>query len=197
MGFSVRKSRKVVNARFIVSSGPSVRGEVVEIPGGTFRARFQEGRRRSELRAFRHPTTGKLACRLVTFPGGRRVVRFNSGKNLDLTPAPLPPLQLTTEEAQCRHLISELMGGRPAGDVVMRILDAALHEPLQARGTIVAPTGIQGSRQTRHQCLHPSRCHSRILLDLRTAGPIRCPQLSCIGRRSELRSNASPVRSKI
>lgn len=107
MGFSVRRATRAVNAVFECMTRALRRGEVVEIPGGTIRARTRQGKSRPQLQKFRNVQTGKPSLKLVDYPGRRRVVKFRPDESLDLTPLPVPP---TPEEIECRELAAKLLG---------------------------------------------------------------------------------------
>ena len=127
MGFSVRKATKAVNAVFGCMARAVRRGEVVEVPGGTIRARTRQGKPRRRLQKFRNVQTGRPSFKLVDYPGRRRVVKFRPDESLDLTPLPVPP---TPEEIECRQLAAELLGHAVDDETMARLQQSAdIHRP--------------------------------------------------------------------
>jgi nucleoid DNA-binding protein len=145
-GLSVRQAEKAVNAVFEVMVRAVKRGETVEIPGGTIRARIMNGKPRQAEQRFRNVQTGKIDFRVANYPGRRRVVKFKPDESLDLTPLPAPP---TPEEIECRQLAMELIG-KPADDAVMESLKraAALHP--QKPGNLLARLRDRQQRGLRY-----------------------------------------------
>ena len=97
----------------------------MEIPGGTIQAMVRKGKPRRKFQRFRDIRQGKVAYRIVSYPGRRRVVKFTADLSLDLTPLPPPPLPETSEQLEARQLASELLG-KAADKSIMATLQRAV-----------------------------------------------------------------------
>jgi nucleoid DNA-binding protein len=135
-GLSVRKAEKAVNAVFDCMSWAVRRGETVEIPGGTIQAKIMNGKPRRASQRFRDVRTGKIAVKVVHYPGRRRVVKFRPDERLDLTPLPVPPPPPTPEQMECRQLATELLA-KAVDDQVMTELQNAADFPSPKPGALL------------------------------------------------------------
>ena len=113
-GLSVRKAEKAVNAVFDCMAKAVRRGETVEIPGGTIQAKIRNNQPRRQWTRLRNVRTGKIASRIINYPGPRRMVRFEPDHTLDLSPLPAPPVPETPEQVETRQHVVELLGRSPS-----------------------------------------------------------------------------------
>jgi hypothetical protein len=124
-GFTARTSQKAVTAVINHMQLGLWWGELVEIPGGTIQAMVRKGKPRRRVQRFRDIQNGKVAYRIVIYPGRRRVVKFTPDLTLDLTPLPPPPLPETSEQVEARQLASEMLG-KAADKPIMATLQRAV-----------------------------------------------------------------------
>jgi hypothetical protein len=124
-GFTARTSEKAVTAVINHIKLGLWWGEPVEIPGGTIQAKVRKGKPRRKFQRFRDIQQGKVAYRIVSYPGRRRVVKFTPDLTLDLTSLPPPPLPETPEQVETQQLASELLE-MPADKATMATLQQAV-----------------------------------------------------------------------
>jgi nucleoid DNA-binding protein len=137
-GLSVRKAEQAVNSVFDCMTHAAWRGESVEIPGGTIQAKIMNGEPRRLSQRFQDVRTRKIAVKVVTYPGRRRVVKFRPDESLDLTPLPLPvpPATPTPEQIECRRLATELLA-KAVDDQVMTQLQEGADHPSPKPGALL------------------------------------------------------------
>jgi nucleoid DNA-binding protein len=120
-GFTARKATKALNVVIEHMKLGLLRGEPVEVPGGTLEPKIWMGRPQRKLQRFRNVKSKKIDFQYISYPGGRRVVKFTPDLAVDLTPLPLPE---TAEQVEARELASYLLG-KPADTAVMAALQRA------------------------------------------------------------------------
>jgi nucleoid DNA-binding protein len=123
-GFTARKSEEAVNAVFDSMRRTLARGETVEVPGGSLRAQIRNGKPyKQHFKKRRNINTGKpFYPRVVSYPGRRRVVKFDPDLNLNLDhcaeyPPPTIPASVSfpaVRELRSRTSRSLETGGRVA-----------------------------------------------------------------------------------
>ena len=135
-GFTARKSEEAVNAVFDSMRRALARGETVEVPGGSLRAQIRNGKPyKQHFKKRRNINTGKLFYpRVVSYPGRRRVVKFDPDLNLNLDhcaeyPPPTIPASVSfrpsascdREQAEAWKLAAELLRA-PVDTAIMAVL---------------------------------------------------------------------------
>ena len=133
---SVRHAEKAVNAVFDCMSRAARRGETVEIPGGTIRAKIMNGNPRRVSQRFRDVRTREITVKVINYRGRRRVVKFRPDESLDLTPSPVPPPPPTLEQVECRQLATELLA-KAVDDQIMAQLQEGVDSPSSKPGALL------------------------------------------------------------
>ncbi|HLK32115.1 MAG TPA: hypothetical protein VKT29_03435, partial [Terriglobales bacterium] len=105
----------------------------VEVPGGTLRTQIYNGKPRRRIKKLRNVNTGKPFLGLISYPGRRRVIKFDPDPSLNLEYcAELPPPTISVAAHPIKSDPEQAEAWKLAAELLHSHVDTAIMDELQA-----------------------------------------------------------------